>query len=94
MQCGARGARAAQLPVNTVFLDEFLDVSDYSRQALAEFGCVVRDCLHFRAERDFPDLSFVADLVRPGLYRRPGIRLYQVSLADGERAEDGGADAI
>jgi len=90
----ARGARAAQLTVNTVFLDEFLEVSDYSRQALAEFGCVVRDCLRFRAERDFPDLSFVADLVRTGLDRRLGIRLYQVILADGEREEDGGANAI
>lgn len=87
-----RGARAVQLSVNTVYLDEVIEVSAYSRRALAEFGCVVRDCLRSRAERDFPDLSFIAELVRTGPDRRFGIRLYQAIPADGERGEDGGAN--
>jgi len=89
----ARGARAVQLAVNTVYLDEIIEVSAYSRRVLAEFGCVVRDCLRSRAERDFPNLSFIAELVRTGPDRRFGIRLYQAIPADGERAEDGGANA-
>lgn len=88
------GGRAAQLVVNTVYLDELFDVKKFSDEMLTAFASVVCESLLSRAFREFPGRTFVAEIMQAGVDGRFGIRLYEENAKGPGNGEGGETNPV